>query len=65
MKIQLARLFGEGSRIAKADVRSDAEWRRDLKLVLDEVYRYLKENIETDIIHSLMMMVHLQRPILD
>jgi hypothetical protein len=55
MRVQLARLFGADSRIAKATNRSDKDWQRDLQLVLSELYRYLEANIDTDLIHLRML----------
>jgi len=55
MQVQLSRLFGSESRIASRSERSDAEWKRDLKLVLAEIWDYLDTNIETDIVHRRMI----------
>ena len=41
MRVQLGRLFGEGSREALATERSDAGWRRTFGAVLAELGEYL------------------------
>jgi hypothetical protein len=56
MQIQLARLFGSNSREAKASSRTPAEWRRTLKQVLNEVFQYLEQNIDTDELHYIMLL---------
>jgi hypothetical protein len=55
MQVQLARLFGSTSKIAQRSERSDDEWRRDLKLVLDEIESYLLENVFTEASHLRMI----------
>jgi hypothetical protein len=55
MQVQLSRLFGKDSKIASSNTRSNAEWKRDLKLVLVEIWNYLDANVETDIVHRLML----------
>jgi hypothetical protein len=55
MRVQLSRLFSANSRIANVSERTDADWRRDLRLVLAELHRYLIANIDTDIIHLHML----------
>jgi hypothetical protein len=55
MKVQLARLFGSGSMIAKEETRTDAQWRRTLLAVLHEIDSYLTSNIRTDEVHLLML----------
>src|SRR5260370_19420386 len=55
MRVQLSRLFGNGSRVGKATTRSDREWRRDLLSVIKEIDRYLSANIRTDSVHLLML----------
>ena len=55
MKVQLSRFFGAESRIANTPSRSSMEWRRDLRIVLAEVHRYLTANIDTDPIHLRML----------
>lgn len=46
MHVQLSRLFGEQSKMATAHARSNAEWKRDLRLVLAELWNYLDTNVE-------------------
>lgn len=55
MIVQLSRLFGEKSKMATKNARSDAEWRRDLNLVLVELWNYFDSNIETDTVHRIML----------
>jgi hypothetical protein len=55
MQVQLSRLFGADSRMATSTARSDAEWRRDLKVVLIELYQYMDANINTDPTHRRML----------
>jgi hypothetical protein len=55
MIVQLSRLFGEKSKIAKKNTRSDTEWRRDLNLVLAELWNYFDSNVETDTVHRVML----------
>ena len=54
-KVQLARLFGALSQEAVAQSRTPAQWKKTLQKVLDELYRYAQENIETDELHWLMI----------
>lgn len=56
MRVQLAKLFGSDSQCARADRRSNAQWRRTLLDVLNELDRYLAENIVTDEVHMLMLL---------
>jgi hypothetical protein len=56
MQIQLARLFGSNSHEAKADRRTPIEWRRTLRKVLDELYQYLEQNVDTDELHYIMLL---------
>jgi hypothetical protein len=55
MQIQLARLFGEASKEAKATTRTPAEWRRALRRVLADLDKYLDENVTTDEMHRFML----------
>jgi hypothetical protein len=55
MKVQLARLFGAESSEAKMESRSSAQWKSTLRGVLEELFRYLKANIETDEVHWPML----------
>ena len=55
MQVQFARLSGSTSKIAKKSERSDNEWRRDLRLVIDEIERYLLENVLTEDSHLRMI----------
>jgi hypothetical protein len=50
-----ARLFGAASQDAQLDARSSAEWRRSLKRLLDELYSYASENVQTDEMHWFMI----------
>jgi hypothetical protein len=53
--IQFSRLFGESSKIAKAQELTDRQWRKVLKKLLDEIYRYIEENVTTDELHYVML----------
>jgi hypothetical protein len=55
MVVQLARLFGEASSEAKMKSRSPAQWKRTLRAILQELFRYLDANVETDDVHWLML----------
>jgi hypothetical protein len=54
-QVQLARLFGAESAEAEPEVRTPAQWKRTLQNLLDEVYRYAQENVETDELHWFMI----------
>jgi hypothetical protein len=55
MRNQFARLFGATSQEARSDARAETEWRRILKKLLDELYVYASENVQTDEMHWLMI----------
>ncbi len=55
MKIQLARLFGSKSSVAKVNERTPRDWKLTLNQVLDELEHYLEKNVHTDTIHYLML----------
>jgi len=55
MEVQLARLFGADSSEAKIKSRSPAQWKSTLRRVLDELFSYLKANVETDDVHWPML----------
>ncbi|MBM4274812.1 MAG: hypothetical protein FJ134_10200 [Deltaproteobacteria bacterium] len=55
IKFQISRLFGENSKEAKKDYRTDSEWKKILKKVLDELYKYFEENVDSDGLHTLML----------
>ena len=54
-KVQLSRLFGGNSIEAQKDNRTPAEWKKTLNKILDELYKYLEENVHTDEMHTLML----------
>jgi hypothetical protein len=54
-QVQFSRLFGESSNIAKAQKLTENQWRRVLKALLDEIYRYIEDNINTDELHYIML----------
>jgi hypothetical protein len=54
--VQMARLFGASSTEAAQVERTPAQWRRTLKKVLDEVFRYTEANIDTDETHWFMIL---------
>ena len=56
MRVQLARLFGSGSKQANGPTRTVAQWRRILKAVLRELDRYVAVNADTDELHQLMLL---------
>ena len=55
MQIQLSRLFGTESKIAKDELKTNAQWRRTLKSVLSEVQAYLDANVDTDDFHRMQL----------
>ncbi len=55
MQNQLARLFGQASKEAKATTRNRGEWRQALRRVLTDLDRYLDENVATDEMHRFML----------
>jgi hypothetical protein len=55
MKVQLAKLFGSGSREATATSRTPAQWKRTLRALLLELDRYRRANLRTDQVHELML----------
>ena len=54
-QVQFSRLFGESSKIAKAQKLTDRQWRKILKRLLDEIYHYIEENVTTDELHYVML----------
>jgi hypothetical protein len=54
-QVQFSRLFGESSKIAKAQVLTGRQWRKVLKKLLDEIYHYIEENVTTDELHYMML----------
>jgi hypothetical protein len=56
MQVQLERLFGAKSSEAKTTTRTPAQWRRTLKKVLQELDRYVAENVDTDDLHHLILL---------
>jgi hypothetical protein len=55
LQIQLARLFGSTSVEAGLESRTNAQWRRSLKKLLDELYAYADANVQTDEMHWFMI----------
>jgi hypothetical protein len=55
MKVQLARLFGTDSSEAKMKKRSPAQWKGTLRAILQELFRYLEANVDTDDVHWPML----------
>lgn len=53
--VQLARLFGTGSKIASGSPQTPAQWKRTLRAVLDEIAEYLAVNVDTDEVHKHML----------
>jgi hypothetical protein len=56
VQVQLSRLFGAGSSEAQKESRTPTEWRRTLRKALEELYRYTRENVETDELHWQMLL---------
>ena len=54
-QVQFARLFGSESKLARADELTDKQWQAALRQVLHELDRYVRENVETDAVHLLML----------
>ena len=52
---QLARLFGAQSVEARKTARTAAESKRTLRKVLHELDRYIRANVDTDAVHSLII----------
>lgn len=55
MEIQLSRIFGENSKEVLNNPKSEKDWKRTLRKVLDELYEYIEDNIESDELHTLMI----------
>lgn len=55
MRVQLTKLFGAQSREATASCRTDREWRRTFRHVLNELEKYVDANIATDRPHREMI----------
>ena len=55
-QVQLARLFGASSPEALTQERTPKEWRKTLGKVLEELFRYTRENVETDELHWQMLL---------
>lgn len=56
VQVQLARLFGAASSEAQKESRTPREWKQTLRKLLEELYRYTRENIETDELHWQMLL---------
>ncbi len=56
IKTQLSRLFGSTSKLASADARTPAQWRKVLRAVLQEIEGYVAENVDSDEMHKLMLL---------
>lgn len=54
-QMQLARLFGAASAEASVESRTPTQWKKVLQKLLDELYRYVQANIETDELHWVMI----------
>lgn len=55
MQVQLARIFGQRSREARAPTRTSAQWRHTLKAILLELDLYRRANVQSDTLHNLML----------
>jgi len=55
IQTHFARLFGAASSEARSQVRSVGEWRRSVRMLLDDLYLYASENVQTDEVHWLMI----------
>lgn len=56
VQVQLARLFGTASSEALTESRTPRAWKKTLRKVLEELYRYTRENVETDELHWQMLL---------
>ena len=56
MQVQLARLFGSGSKQAQSTMLSSSEWRKTLRAVLHELDCYIAHNVDTDELHPMMLL---------
>lgn len=54
--IQMAKLFGASSAEAATASRTPAQWRRSLKKLVEELFRYTEANIATDDAHWFMLL---------
>jgi hypothetical protein len=54
-QVQFGRLFGSESKLARANELTDRQWRTALRRVLHELDRYIRENVETNEVHLLML----------
>ncbi len=55
-RIQLQRLFGSSAKVAQASQLTPNEYKKVLENVLDELERYLRENVQTDKVHYYMLL---------
>lgn len=55
MQVQLLRIFGGSSVELKSNERTNAEWKITLRKMLDELFKYAEENIQTDQLHWFMI----------
>lgn len=55
VKVQLSRILGENSKEAMNMTKSDKEWRKTLRTLLDELYCYVNENVDSDSLHMFMI----------
>ena len=53
--VQFSRLFGSTSAKASQVARTNAQWKRLLRQVLQELNRYLGCNVDTDEVHRVML----------
>jgi hypothetical protein len=56
MQVLLSKLFGATSAKAKSDSLSESTYREYLSKIVDELYLYLDENVQTDELHRLMLL---------
>jgi len=55
MQVQLSKLFGADSEMAKSTAETSVQWRRTLKAVLGELKRHIAANIDTDEFHRMIL----------
>ena len=55
MQVQLSRLFGTESSHAKRMPKTNAQWRKTLFAILEEIQRYIDANVDTDEFHRAVL----------
>jgi hypothetical protein len=55
VKVQLARLFGSQTKIAKQEALTKTEWKNTMRQILKELEKYIWYNVYTDEMHMYML----------